>query len=70
MALHLKDFTHKFGLDSRRRFGAANDTKTSPKRRQEIQNRPGAVSAPLKALKRRRNVGKRFKTGAAPFRRR
>ena len=31
---------------------------------------PDAVSAPLKALKRRRNVGKRFKTGAAPFRRR
>ena len=31
---------------------------------------PGAVSAPLKALERRRNVGKRFKTGPAPFRRR
>ena len=31
---------------------------------------PGAVSAPLKALKRRRSVGSRFKMSLAPFRRR
>ena len=31
---------------------------------------PGAVSAPLKVLKRRRSVGSRFKMSLAPFRRR